>query len=212
MKRGAFITIEGGEGSGKSTQISLLKATLEREAIPHIITREPGGEQGAEAIRALLVSGDAQRWDSLAETLLFAAARVQHVARLIEPALAAGKMVVCDRFFDSTRVYQGLGKGIAAEYLNALHSMTLGNLAPDITFILDIAPETGLKRTASRCDAENRFESMNIEFHRKVRSGFAEIAASEPERCFIIDSNQDIFAIHEQIWNKLSQKLHLAKS
>src|SRR5688572_14954989 len=128
--RGRFITIEGGEGSGKSTQIRLLEDALAKANIPHVMTREPGGEEGAEAIRQLLVTGDKGRWDALTETLLFSAARVQHVKRLIEPALADGKWVICDRFVDSTRVYQGIGKNISRDYIDALHAMTLGNLMP----------------------------------------------------------------------------------
>lgn len=205
--RGRFITIEGGEGSGKSTQISLLKATLERENIPHIITREPGGEEGAEAIRNLLVTGDRNRWDALAETLLFTAARVQHVARLIAPALAEGKQVICDRFVDSTRVYQGVGKGIPAEYLNALHALTLGNLMPDLTFMLDIDPVVGLARTKKRTSNETRFEGMELEFHQQVRAGFLAIARAEPERCKVVDATQPLVQVHTQIWSQINAGL-----
>ena len=167
---GRFITIEGGEGSGKSTQIAKLQAVLARNDIPHIITREPGGEPGAEAIRELLVTGDKDRWDGLAETLLFSAARVQHVARVIAPALAAGKWVICDRFMDSTRVYQGIGKGMQPAYIEALHQMTLGNVMPDTTFVLDIAPDIGLARAKGRAGNELRFETMELTFHQQVRA------------------------------------------
>ncbi len=204
---GRFITIEGGEGSGKSTQIALLKAALEKEHIPHVITREPGGEAGAEAIRALLVTGEKHRWDPLAETLLFSAARVQHVARLIRPALAEGKLVLCDRFLDSTRVYQGIGKGISSGYIDALHAMTLGNLLPELTFILDIDPNVGLARAKGRAGDETRFEGMELAFHQQVRAGFQAIARNEPARCRVIDASQPAEAVHGQIWGMVRQCL-----
>ncbi len=207
MSRGKFITLEGGEGSGKSTQIALLKTALEKANIPHILTREPGGEAGAEAIRALLVTGDKNRWEPLTETLLFAAARVQHVARLIAPALAEGKLVLCDRFADSTRVYQGIGKGISSEYISALHAMTLGNLMPDMTFILDIDPAIGLARALVRAGNETRFEGMELEFHAAVRAGFLGIARAEPARCQVVDATQSAEAVHAQIWAKISVAL-----
>lgn len=197
--RGRFITIEGGEGSGKSTQIALLKQALEKTGRPFVLTREPGGEEGAEAIRALLVTGDKNRWDALAETLLFTAARVQHVARLIAPALAEGKLVLCDRFVDSTRVYQGIGKGIPAEFIAALHALTLGNTMPDLTIILDIDPQAGLARAKGRAGNETRFEGMDIEFHQQVRAGFLAIARTEPQRCHVIDASQDAQGVHRQI-------------
>jgi len=199
MMRGRFITIEGGEGSGKSTQISLLKTALEKANIPHVITREPGGEEGAEAIRALLVTGDKNRWDPVAETLLFTAARAQHVARLIKPSLAEGKLVICDRFVDSTRVYQGIGKGISPEFIDALHRLALGSLIPDITIILDIDPVEGLKRAKGRQGNETRFEGMELDFHKAVREGFLAIARAEPARCQVMDATQPVDAVHAQI-------------
>lgn len=202
MMRGRFITIEGGEGSGKSTQIALLKSALEKAKIPHLITREPGGEKGAEDIRALLVTGDKHRWDPMAETLLFYAARVQHIARLVEPALAEGKLVVCDRFADSTRVYQG-SKGISAAFIEALHRLTLGNVLPDLTFILDIDPQEGLKRAHSRQGSETRFEGMALEFHQQVRAGFLEIARAEPARCQVINASQAQEKVHADIIARL---------
>jgi len=197
--RGRFITIEGGEGSGKSTQITLLKAAFESANVPHLITREPGGEEGAEAIRALLVTGDKNRWDALAETLLFTAARVQHMARLITPALAEGKLVLCDRFMDSTRVYQGVGKGISPAFIDALHNLTLGNTMPDVTFILDIDPVIGLARAKGRQGNETRFEGMELEFHQQVRAGFLAIARAEPARCHVIDATQPAATVHQQM-------------
>ncbi len=198
-----FITFEGGEGSGKTTQIARLKAVLEAAYIPHLITREPGGEPNAERIRELLVTGDKNAWDPLAETLLFYAARVQHVARVINPALAAGKLVVCDRFMDSTLVYQGIGKGMQPEFIQALHSLTLGNLKSDLTFILDIPPVEGLKRAGARSGNENRFEGMATEFHEQVRAGFLAIARNEPSRCVVVDALQSADDIHLKIIKKL---------
>lgn len=195
----AFITFEGGEGSGKTTQISLLKQAFERAGLSYIVTREPGGEPGAERIRELLVTGDKGAWDPLAETLLFYAARVQHVERVIKPALAAGKWVICDRFMDSTLVYQGIGKSMQPEYIHALHSLTLGNLKPDRTFILDISPAEGLKRAGSRKGNETRFEGMAREFHEQVRAGFLAIARNEPSRCTVIDARQAPEAIHASV-------------
>ncbi len=198
-----FITFEGGEGSGKTTQILRLKAALEAKNIPHIITREPGGEVNAERIRELLVTGDKNAWDPLAETLLFYAARVQHVARVIKPALAAGKLVICDRFMDSTLVYQGIGKAMQPEFIQALHSLTLGNLKPDLTFILDIPPTEGLKRAGARKGNENRFEGMATEFHEQVRAGFLAIARNEEGRCVVVDALQSTDVIHLEILRKL---------
>jgi dTMP kinase len=197
--KGKFITIEGGEGSGKSTQIAMLKAAFEKTNIPHVITREPGGEEGAEAIRALLVTGDKDRWDVLAETLLFYAARVQHVARLIQPALDSGKLVLCDRFVDSTRVYQGIGKNISPAFIDALHALTLGNMMPELTIILDIDPQQGLARAKGRAGIETRFEGMELEFHALVRAGFLAIAREEPARCRVLDAAQPPEAVHAQI-------------
>jgi len=200
--KGRFITIEGGEGSGKSTQIAMLKAALEKKGVSHLITREPGGEAGAEAIRALLVTGDKDRWDPLAETLLFYAARVQHLSRLIAPALAEGKLVLCDRFADSTRVYQG-SKGISPAFIEALHALTLGNVSPDITLILDIDPVEGLKRAGGRAGNETRFEGMELEFHQQVRSGFLSIARAEPQRCKVIDASLSPEAVHTEILKQI---------
>ncbi len=200
---GRFITIEGGEGGGKSTQLRLLAEVLVANNIPHVMTREPGGEEGAEAIRTLLVTGDKHRWDALAETLLFSAARVQHVKRFIEPALAEGKWVVCDRFVDSTRVYQGVAKHISRDYIDALHAMTLGNTLPDITFILDIDPAAGLARTKGRHGDETRFEGMELAFHQQVRAGFLEIARREPARCCVIDASQEPERVHAAILRRL---------
>lgn len=194
--RGRFITFEGGEGAGKSTQIRLLAETLKSSGIKVCVTREPGGSPGAEEIRALLVTGETGRWDAVTELLLLYAARRDHVQRLIEPALARGCWVLCDRFADSTMAYQGYGHGLDRQKISDLHDIVLGNLQPDLTLILDLAPEKGLARTresaeAARRGSEDRFERMELAFHERMRAGFREIAESEPERVVLVDADRD---------------------
>jgi dTMP kinase len=187
---GRFITFEGGEGSGKSTQIQRLYEALVSQDIHCVLTREPGGCASAEAIRALLVEGSGDKWHPVAETLLFQAARVEHCERVIRPALAQGKIVLCDRFVDSTLVYQGIAKGLGVEYVRALHRMSVGSLMPQLTFLLDIDPEIGLQRAGARKGAETRFENMDAGFHRQVREGFLALAAQEPRRFAVIDASR----------------------
>jgi len=202
----SFITFEGGEGSGKSTQIALLGKALAAAAIPHVITREPGGSAGAEAVRKLLVNGEADAWDAETETLLFYAARLDHVNKLIKPALAEGKIVLCDRFADSTLVYQGIGKELSESYVHTLHNLTLGNFMPDVTIILDIDPAIGLKRAAARHSNETRFEKMDIDFHHRIRAGFSAIAKREPQRCVMVDAGQGQEAVHKRIAQIISER------
>jgi len=197
--RGHFISVEGGEGSGKSTQLKLLTAAFEKSGLPFVATREPGGVPSAERIRAMLVSGDGDAWGHLGETLLFQAARAEHIEKLINPALAAGKTIICDRFLDSTIVYQGIAKGLGAEYIKNMHHLFFGNFMPDLTIILDIEPEKGLARAGSRNDGENRFEGLDIEFHQRIRHGFLDIAKCEPQRCVVLDAGQDVAKLHAQI-------------
>lgn len=196
---GQFISFEGGEGSGKSTQLKLLTAAFEKSSLPFISTREPGGSSGAERIRSLLVSGEIDSWDSLTETLLFNAARADHINRIITPALVEGKTVICDRFFDSTLVYQGIGKGLGEAYIKNLHHLIFGNFMPNLTIILDIASEDGLARAGTRSGDETRFEQLDIEFHRKIRTGFLTIARNEPERCVVLDATKEASILHQQI-------------
>ncbi|MEK6745632.1 MAG: dTMP kinase [Pseudomonadota bacterium] len=196
---GKFISFEGGEGSGKSTQLRLLASAFEKAGLLFLATREPGGSAGAERIRSLLVSGEVNSWDSLTETLLFNAARSDHINKFIKPAMMHGKTVICDRFLDSTMVYQGIGKGLGTAYIKSLHHMLFGGFMPNLTIILDIAPEEGLKRAGTRSDNENRFEKLGIEFHKKIRAGFLEIAEMETERCVVLDANQDAEKLHKQI-------------
>jgi dTMP kinase len=184
--RGRLITFEGGEGAGKSTQIKHLEAALAAACLPVVATREPGGTPGAEAIRSLLLDGAPERWFPLTETLMLLAARHDHVVRVIEPALAAGRWVLCDRFIDSTRVYQGLAGALGLALIDQLHRTVLGEFRPDLTLILDLAAPTGLARRQAGAGA-NRFERMDPDYHERVRAGFLAIARAEPERCTVID-------------------------
>lgn len=203
---GQFISFEGGEGSGKSTQLRLLTEAFAKAGLPHLATREPGGSNGAEKIRSLLVSGEVDSWDPLTETLLFNAARADHINKLVKPALAQGKTVICDRFLDSTAVYQGIGKGLGTDYIKNLHHMIFGNFMPNLTIILDIKPEDGLARAAGRAGDENRFEKLNIEFHQKIRSGFLKIAEMEQGRCVVLDANQDADKLHWYIVEAINSR------
>jgi len=212
--RGRFITFEGGEGSGKSTQIKKLAERLEASSLRALITREPGGSPGAEIIRHLVLSGMGRLLGPDAETLLFAAARDDHVRTVIQPALGQGTWVLCDRFSDSTRVYQGRLGHVSPELLNALQRVTIGDLKPDLTFILDVPVEVGLNRAAVRRgnSAPDRFESEDVRFHQELREGYREIAAAEPERCVLIDATADVDTVAAQIWAVLRARLSAAAS
>lgn len=211
--RGRFITFEGGEGSGKSTQIKLLAERLDAEGLRIIVTREPGGSPGAEIIRHVLLSGVGKMLGSEAETLLFIAARDDHVRNVIEPALAQNVWVLCDRFGDSTRVYQGHAGKVDLRVLDAMERVTIGSLKPDLTFILDVPVEVGMQRAAKRrgADTPDRFEGENIDFHRKLREGYRAIAAREPERCVVIDATEPREHVTDAIWLALHQRQLLAK-
>jgi len=211
--RGRFITFEGGEGSGKSTQIRLLAERLDAEGLRAIVTREPGGSPGAEIIRHVLLAGVGKMLGAEAETLLFIAARDDHVRNVIEPALAQNIWVLCDRFADSTRVYQGYAGKVDLRLLDALERVTIGSLKPDLTFILDVPVEVGIQRAASRrgADMPDRFEAENVDFHRKLREGFRAIAAREPERCIVIDATQPREHVTDAIWSALYQRRLLTK-
>ena len=200
MPPGRFITLEGGEGAGKSTQAALLAERLRTAGHRVDVTREPGGTEGAEAIRALLVLGDADRWSAVTEACLVNAARADHVTRCIRPALADGRWVVCDRFIDSTLAYQGAGKGVPLGELRTLHRIAAADLWPDLTLILDLPVATGLARAALRPGAAARFEAHDAGFHERVAAGFRAIATLEPERCRLIDATGDIDIIAGRIW------------
>lgn len=190
MTTGLFITLEGGEGAGKSTQVEHLCKALRQRGIEVIATREPGGSDGAEAIRALLVRGDTERWDPLTETLLHFAARHDHYVRAIAPALARGAWVVSDRFADSTVAYQGYGLGVDRYILQQLYKIVLGDFAPNLTIVLDLPVDVGLKRAGIR-GGDDRYERMDHSFHQRLRDGFLAIAANEPKRCAVIDAAAD---------------------
>ena len=189
MTRGRFITFEGGEGAGKSTQVRRLVEHLRTRGLEVVQTREPGGSTGAEAIRALVVSGAAERWSARTEALLMFASRSDHLEKTIRPALDAGIWVVCDRFADSSRAYQGAGGGAAAEFIEALERAVVGQDQPDRTLILDLPVEVGLERALARGQADTRFESKGLAFHQRLREGFHMIARRFPDRCRVIDAS-----------------------
>ena len=197
--RGRFITLEGGEGAGKSTQSKLLVAALSRAGVIAKATREPGGSPAGEAIRQLLLDGDADRWDAAGEALLLYAARRDHVAKLIRPALDEGHWVISDRFNDSTVAYQGYGRGVPLDQLAVLQRFAIGDFVPDLTLLLDLPVEQGFARAASRSRGADRFERLDREFHERLRTGFQTIAASEPQRCAVIDATRNIDDIHRAI-------------
>jgi dTMP kinase len=206
--RGRFISFEGGEGSGKSTQIRILAERLDAAKLRAIVTREPGGSPGAEIIRHLLLSGMGKLLGPEAETLLFAAARDDHVRTVIKPALSQGVWVLCDRFSDSTRAYQGrLGK-VAPEIMNAMERVTIGNLKPDLTLILDVPVEVGMQRAAARrgSGAPDRFEAEDVKFHQQLRDAYRQIAADEPKRCVLIDANADANTVAASVWAALRNR------
>lgn len=209
MARGWFITLEGGEGCGKSTQVRVLGESLVELEKEVLVTREPGGAEGAEAIRKLLVEGATDRWDGMTETLLHTAARRNHVEKTIRPALEAGKIVVCDRFFDSTMAYQGYGHGVDRDTITTIHHAAIGNFVPDLTLILDVPIEVGLGRVAARGGTEMRYENMDKAFHERMRAGFLEIAAADPKRCHVINASRDAEAVQRDV---LAEVLWLLKN
>lgn len=202
-----FITLEGGEGSGKSTQLRRLVDALGRLGIDAVATREPGGAPGAEHIRRLLVDGEVSRWDATSEALLHFAARRDHLVRTVWPALAAGQWVVSDRFADSTMAYQGYGHGLGREAIERLYAITVGEFAPDLTLVLDVPVEEGLRRAAARQGGEDRYERMDRAFHERLRQGFLDIAAREPQRCVVIDAGQEVEAVHAAVIAAVRQRL-----
>lgn len=207
--RGRFISLEGGEGAGKSTHIKQLADSLEEAGVTVVTTREPGGSPGAEAIRGLLVAGEPGRWDGVTELLLHYAARRDHLHRTILPALDRGDWVVTDRFADSTMAYQGYGFGIARETVEQVHRLAVGDVRPDLTLILDIPVAAGLKRAGKRDGdrASNRYERMARDFHERLRKGFLDIAAREPERCVVIDAAPNAAVVARAIRVAVSERL-----
>jgi dTMP kinase len=211
---GRFITFEGGEGGGKSTHAKLLAEKLEHAGIEVVLTREPGGSPGAEIIRHVLLSGAAKPLGAETEAILFAAARDDHVRATIEPALESGKWVICDRFLDSTRVYQGMLGQVDARLIRGLERVTVGETMPDLTLILDVPVEIGLQRASARrgTGAIDRFEAENVEFHEKLRGSYAALAKLEPERCVLIDAAQAKEVVQDAIWRAVSDRLMRRRS
>lgn len=203
--RGRFITFEGGEGGGKSTQAKRLAAHLSERGVPVLLTREPGGSAGAEAIRAVLLNG--QGFDPVAEAMLMFAARREHVVATIRPALEAGMWVISDRFADSTRAYQCHGQGVAGEVYRRLADLALEGLVPDLTLILDLPPEAGMARAAARGVAADRYERLDGGFHARVRAGFLAIAAAEPARCAVLDAARDPDAVFADVVKEVGARL-----
>ena len=199
MLRGKFITIEGGEGAGKSTQARRLVGTLRLRGLKVIETHEPGGTYGAEAIRDILLSASGQDWEPLTEALLHFAARREHLSKIIVPALEHGDWVVSDRFADSTIAYQGYGLGLGREMIDALYKLSIGTFKPDTTIILDLPVEEGIERVYSRGSQLDRYETMDLEFHRRLRQGFLEIAELDPNRCVVVDASAAIDVIAADI-------------
>jgi dTMP kinase len=203
-----FITLEGGDGSGKSTQIKHLAAELKKRGIDAVVTREPGGSPGAEDIRNLVLNGDPERWDSLTEALLMFAARANHVSHTIKPALAKKQWVLCDRFTDSTYAYQGAGHGLARETIRRMEALVLGDFRPDLTLILDIPVEQGLARTGGRTK-DMRFEAFDTDFHERMRQCYLAIARKDPARCVVIDAGRDEDAVATAIWKAVKKRYKL---
>ena len=207
MTRGRFITLEGGEGAGKSTQAAILADRLRALDLDVVLTREPGGSPSAEEVRRLVVEGEAGRWSPIAETLLMNAARADHLEQVIRPALERGAWVICDRFADSTRAYQGAGGGVPPEVIAVIEQAVVGDDRPDLTLVFDLPVEVGLERAFGRGLFEARFESKGVEFHRRLRDRFLQIAAAEPRRCVVLDATAAPDDVAEAVWSAVSGRL-----
>lgn len=205
--RGVFISFEGGDGSGKTTQIRRLADAVQAVGREVVLTREPGGSDGAEAIRALLLEGSADRWSPITEALMMYAARADHLERTIAPALERGAVVITDRFSDSTMAYQGLAGALGEARVNSLHDLVVKGHDPDLTIILDLPIEVGLNRAGARSDKEQRFESKGTDFQKRVRDAFLEIAKRNPERCVVVDASGDIDSVTQRILTETKNRL-----
>jgi len=206
MPSGKFITFEGGDGAGKSTQIKRLAAAIEKTGLTVTVTREPGGSRGAETIRAMLLDPDAE-WDPPTEALLHFAARADHYTTKIAPALKEGAWVLCDRFADSTRAYQGYGLGLDMGAIETLYEIALDDFVPDLTIILDIPVETSVERMIERGADPDRYEKMDTAFHERLRQGFLEIAKQDPDRCAVIDADNDIDTVTARIFDCVETRM-----
>ena len=205
-ERGRFITIEGGEGAGKSTQAARLAAILEARGIATMVTREPGGTGKAERIRELLLDPGETGWEPETEVLLYFAGRVENVAKTIEPALVAGRTVICDRFADSTLAYQGYGSLAPLQSIRSIGEAALGGFRPDLTLILDIDPEMGLARTRTRSSFRDRYEREVLDYHRRVRRGFLAIAEDDPHRCVVVDAAASVDAVAQAVLARIEAR------
>ena len=205
--RGRFITLEGGEGAGKSTQVRLLAENLRGLGLVVVTTREPGGSPGAEQIRRLLVEGEPGRWDATTETLLHYAARRDHLRNTVWPALNEGAWVISDRFADSTTAYQGYGHGLSRDVIDGFYAAVVGDFVPDLTLILDLPVAVGLQRAMGRGGGEDRYERMRVDFHERLRRGFLDIARADPERCAVIDATQEPEQVHAAILTTVRARL-----
>lgn len=207
MAKGWFITIEGGEGGGKSTQAARLAMRLRDSPHEIVLTREPGGAPGAELIRELLVNGPPDRWSPMAEALLFFAARDEHIRKTIRPALARGAIVICDRFIDSSRAYQGVAGKLGAKVISQLEEMVVGDCIPDLTLVLDLPFQQGIDRTMQRASGEDRFELKAAQFHENLRTTFLTIAIRDPQRCVVIDAGEPVDTVAGIIWQQVRTRL-----
>lgn len=214
MAKGVFITLEGGEGTGKSTQLRLLQQALSDSGMNVLTTREPGGPEQAERIRNLLVQSDGGSFDPMTEALLLFAARRENLVHKIWPALEKGQWVISDRFADSTRAFQGYGMGLDMQVIENLYQTVAGKFQPDLTLIFDIDPEVGLKRSLKRLQenalTEDRYERMGLPFHQRLRNGFLDIAKKFSGRCVVIDAAQDVQVVHQQVLKAIGQRFDLA--
>ena len=212
---GLFITFEGGEGSGKTTQINRLANSLTEVGHKVITTREPGGTPEAEKVRDLIVQKDGGEWTPMAETLLLFSARLMHVETVIRPALNEGKIVICDRFYDSTLAYQGYGRGLDHHMIEELYLITLGHFKPNVTFMMDIDPEVGLERAGRRiaseslsvAQREDKYEGLDIEFHKRIRQAFLDIAKHNYRRCMVINADRPLDVLADEIKNIIFAKI-----
>ena len=210
MTRGRFITFEGGEGAGKTTQVKLLASTLAKAGIDAMATREPGGAPGAEAIRTLLVSGEIDRWDAMSEALLHSAARREHLVKSVWPALDKGVWVISDRFADSTMAYQGFGQGVGGAAVDTLYGLVVGDFRPDLTLILDLPAADGLRRATARGGDEDRYERLDLDFHERLRQAFRSIAENQARRCLLIDASGSVEQAHQAIVRAVADRLNVS--
>ena len=206
---GQFITFEGGEGSGKSSQINILKSKLIGKGIDVVCTREPGGTPSAEILRELVTTGEVNKWEPMTEALLMFASRYEHTKNLIIPSLENGKWVLCDRFYHSTYAYQGLGHGLGLKAMEALKKISIGEIEPDLVFFLDINPMEGIKRTMGRHTNEDRFEKMDISFHTKLRDAFLGFSKTYSENSVVINAGQEINKISDIIFEEIEKRFKI---